>query len=154
MTNKTNELTSTQKSKAKYEDEGRGKVLMRVQLSKSDNTEDWETAKKEITNKFGSAKEGIFALYMLAKNSGVFSSLTQKPEVVAYPKLLPMSKAPRDAENGILIFDENTNNWVVGYWRNKKEHDLGCPSCWTDKEMFKISCAGWLPLPTNPLIEE
>jgi hypothetical protein len=138
----------------KYEKESRGKVLMRVQLTKNDNTEDWETVKSDITTKFGSAKEGIFALYMLAKNSGVFSSLPQKPEAVAYPKLLPMFEAPRDAENGILIFDENTKNWVVGYWRNKKEHDLGCPSCWTDKEMFKISCAGWLPLPTNPLIEE
>lgn len=52
----------------KYEKTGRGKVIMRVQLSKSDNAQVWEDIKAGLVEKYGSAKEGI---YQLAKKDKI-----------------------------------------------------------------------------------
>lgn len=132
-------------AKAKYEKESRGKVLLRVQLTKTDNIKDWEALKKDITTKFGTAKEGIFELYLLAQKSGVFSTQLKN-------KYLPLSKAPKDIENGILIFDTITDSWVISFWRNKKDFDLDCASCWTDKDMYKVKGSIWTHLPQKPQV--
>lgn len=53
---------SANNRRTKYEKTGRGKVIMRVQLSKSDDVQMWEDIKKGLVEKYGSAKEGIFQL--------------------------------------------------------------------------------------------
>jgi hypothetical protein len=135
-------------SKAKYEQESRGKVLMRVQLTPTDDIKEWETVKKSITAKFGTAKKGILELYLFALKSGVFSN-SEEMNVGVKQKYSPLSKAPKDNEDGILIFDTITDSWVISFWRNKKDFDVKS-SCWTDKDMYSIKGSVWTHLPTRP----
>lgn len=145
--NKDNALPLT--PKAKYEKTGRGKTLLRVQLTKTDDTNKWETLKSDITSQFGTAKEGIFALYTLAQQAGVFSNSKENNKQLEQ-KYLPLSNAPKDNKDGILIFDEITNSWVISFWRNKVDFNLGFTSCWTDKDMLQVKGSVWVPLPTKP----
>lgn len=64
--------TSAQSAKSKYEVEKRGKVVMRVQLSTSDNSDEWEQIKQDFVNKYGSAKQAIYELHAKAKKDGEF----------------------------------------------------------------------------------
>ncbi len=65
--------TPTQKAKLKYEKEKRGKVVLRVQLSASDDQEEWERIKNDLVDVFGTAKNGVYELHKNAKKRGVFS---------------------------------------------------------------------------------
>lgn len=68
MAKKTVKLTPAEKAKAKYEAEKRGRVIMRVQLSSSDDEAAWEKIRDGLVAKYGSAKDGIYAL---AKKDGL-----------------------------------------------------------------------------------
>jgi hypothetical protein len=143
-------MNSTLSPKKKYEKESRGKVLMRVQLVPTDDAKEWETIKKTITAKFGSAKNGIFELYLYALNSGIFSALPIADDQVKQ-KYSPLSKAPKDSKNGILIFEETTNTWVISFWRNKKDPDSSATSSrWTDNNMNEVKGTVWTHLPAKP----
>lgn len=65
---KRNKLTPEQRAKAKYEAEKRGRVIMRVQLSSSDDEAAWEKIRAGLVERYGSAKDGI---YQLAKKDGL-----------------------------------------------------------------------------------
>lgn len=56
------QLTAQQRARKKYEKEKRGKVVLRVQLSSSDNKDEWERIKQNLVKKYGTAKQGIYEL--------------------------------------------------------------------------------------------
>ena len=56
------QLTAQQRARKKYEKEKRGKVVLRVQLSSSDNKDEWERIKQNLVEKYGTAKQGIYEL--------------------------------------------------------------------------------------------
>lgn len=68
MAKKTVKLTPAEKAKRKYEAEKRGKVVLRVQLSSTDDAVQWERIRDGLVAKYGSAKDGIYAL---AKKDGL-----------------------------------------------------------------------------------
>lgn len=57
-----NDQTPLQKAKAKYERERRGKTILKVVQSPSDDLELWERIKRGLVEKYGSAKQGILEL--------------------------------------------------------------------------------------------
>jgi hypothetical protein len=61
-----------QRAHTKYEQEKRGKVVMRVQLTSNDDSEHWELIKNDLVKKYGSAKHAIHELHAKAKKEGVF----------------------------------------------------------------------------------
>lgn len=65
---KSKRLTPEQKAKKKYEAEKRGKVILRVQLSSTDDPVVWEKIRDGLVERYGSAKDGI---YELAKKDGL-----------------------------------------------------------------------------------
>ena len=69
---KENEKTPQQLAHIKYEKEKRGKVVMRVQLTPSDDAEHWEQIKNDFVAKYGSTKQAIFELHTKAKENGDF----------------------------------------------------------------------------------
>ena len=64
--------TAARKANAKYETK-RGKVIMRVQLSLSDDNKEWERIRNDLVQRYGSAKQGIYEIYKIAKEKGEFS---------------------------------------------------------------------------------
>ena len=60
--NNMTQLTAQQRARKKYEKEKRGKVVLRVQLSSSDNKDEWERIKQNLVEKYGTAKQGIYEL--------------------------------------------------------------------------------------------
>lgn len=64
--------TSQQRAHTKYEKEKRGKVVMRVQLTPSDDSDHWEQIKTDLVNRYGSAKQAIYELHAKAKKDGEF----------------------------------------------------------------------------------
>jgi hypothetical protein len=61
-----------QRAHKKYEQEKRGKVVMRVQLSASDDSDEWEQIKQDFVNRYGSAKQAVYELHAKAKKDGEF----------------------------------------------------------------------------------
>ena len=51
----------------------RGKTILRVQMTPSDEVKEWELLKKDLTDKSGDAKKGIYELHAWAKKNGYFS---------------------------------------------------------------------------------
>jgi translation initiation factor 1 (eIF-1/SUI1) len=66
--------TAQQRANIKYETEKRGKVVMRVQLTPSDDNAHWEQIKKDFVKKYGSAKQAIHELHAKAKKEGEFGN--------------------------------------------------------------------------------
>ena len=64
---KNNSVTPLQESRQNYEKNKRGKVVMRVQLTPSDNEEEWIKIKEWLVSNYGESKKGI---YELAKKAG------------------------------------------------------------------------------------
>jgi hypothetical protein len=62
-----------QRAHAKYEQEKRGKVVMRVQLTPNDDSEHWAQIKDDLVSKYGSAKKAIYELHAKAKKAGEFN---------------------------------------------------------------------------------
>lgn len=62
MAKKTVMLTPAEKAKRKYEAEKRGKVVLRVQLSSTDDAVQWEKIRDGLVERYGSAKDGIYQL--------------------------------------------------------------------------------------------
>ena len=60
--------SAQQRARRKYERKRRGKEVLRVMLSASDDPKVWEQIKKNLTKKYGSAKRGILEM---AKKDGV-----------------------------------------------------------------------------------
>jgi len=60
--------TAQQKAHKKYEAEKRGPVVLRVQMSASDDPVEWEKIKQWLITQGGSAKQGI---YKLAKKNKI-----------------------------------------------------------------------------------
>ena len=69
---KNSEKSPQQRAHTKYEKEKRGKVVMRVQLTPSDDSEHWEQIKTDLVNRYGSAKQAIHELHAKAKKDGEF----------------------------------------------------------------------------------
>ncbi|MFT7009510.1 MAG: hypothetical protein ACJAXJ_004059 [Colwellia sp.] len=69
---KNDKKSPQQRAHNKYEQEKRGKVVMRVQLTSNDDSEHWEQIKDDLVAKYGSAKQAIYELHAKAKKDGVF----------------------------------------------------------------------------------
>lgn len=62
-------MTAQKKAQKKYEKTKRGELILKINLSSSDDSEEWEKIKNWLVKKGdGTAKQG---LYKLAKENGV-----------------------------------------------------------------------------------
>lgn len=60
MTDKTD---SKIQARRKYESTGRGKTIIKVNLTSSDDAKEWDHLKESLTENYGSVKAGILAMY-------------------------------------------------------------------------------------------
>lgn len=60
MTDKTDSKTQARR---KYENTGRGKTIIKVNLTASDDATEWGKLKESLTENYGSVKAGILAMY-------------------------------------------------------------------------------------------
>ena len=65
----TNDTDSKTKARRRYESTGRGKTIIKVNLTASDDSAEWDELKESLTAEHGSVKAGIMATYKAQANS-------------------------------------------------------------------------------------